>query len=80
MREHGPFSRLVVCASMHFSPNDFVHPDDKAALEQLEAIPGFATAVKAFLGFFDEKLTHGINSAKVLWSPSGSFARRAALR
>ena len=63
MREHGPFPRLIVCAIMHFSPNDFVHPDDKAALEQLEAIPGFATAVKAFLGFFDETLTHGINMA-----------------
>ena len=48
---------------MVFSPNDFVHPEDKAALEQLEAIPGFSLAVKSFLAFFNEKLVHGMNMA-----------------
>lgn len=31
------------------SPQDFIHPENEAARRNMEAIPGFATAVKAFL-------------------------------
>lgn len=48
---------------MNFSPNDFIHPDDRAAREQLEAIPGFETALKAFMKAVPEQYLHGTNMA-----------------
>ncbi len=45
------------------SPSDFIHPEDAAALEQLESIPGFATLVKKVLALGLEKLQYGINMA-----------------
>jgi Zn-dependent protease with chaperone function len=42
----------------------FVHPEDQAALEQLEAIPLFPECVKAFLKFFPERSLHGLNMAE----------------
>jgi hypothetical protein len=30
------------------SPQEFIHPEDEAERRNMEAIPGFATAVKAF--------------------------------
>jgi len=49
--------------SLHFHGNDFIHPADQAAREELEAIPGFTTALKTFLRTFHEQQFHGVNMA-----------------
>jgi Zn-dependent protease with chaperone function len=43
---------------LHYS--EFIHHEDAAARSQLEAIPGFASAVKAFLKIGFEQQMHGI--------------------
>lgn len=43
--------------------NDFIHPDDAAALNRLESIPGFATIVKKFYSLGLEKMCYGTNMA-----------------
>lgn len=43
------------------SPSEFIHPEDEAALRQLESIPGFPAFVKAFLSLGFEQLQYGIN-------------------
>ena len=48
---------------MNFSPNDFIHHEDKEALRQLEAIPGFDAVLKAGMRVLQEQLLHGINMA-----------------
>jgi Zn-dependent protease with chaperone function len=45
------------------SPQEFIHPEDEAARRNMEAIPGFAIAVKAFLRLGFEQYYHGINMA-----------------
>ena len=45
------------------NPQDFIHPEDEAARRNMEAIPGFATAVKTFLKFGMEQYLHGTNMA-----------------
>jgi len=45
------------------SPHDFIHPEDEAARRNMEAIPGFAAAVKAFLKPGMEQYYHGANMA-----------------
>jgi len=45
------------------SPQDYIHPEDEAARRNMEAIPGFAAAVKAFLKIGAEQYLHGINMA-----------------
>lgn len=47
-------------------PNDFIHPEDEAALRNMESIPGFSTAVKAFLKLGYEKMSHGVNMASTI--------------
>lgn len=44
-------------------PSDFIHPEDAAALRQLENIPGFPTLVKKFYALGYEKLFYGTNMA-----------------
>lgn len=44
-------------------PSDFIHPEDAAALRQLENIPGFPTLVKKFYALGYEKLMYGTNMA-----------------
>lgn len=44
-------------------PSDFIHPEDAAALRQLESIPGFPTLVKKFYAMGVEKLQYGLNMA-----------------
>jgi Zn-dependent protease with chaperone function len=44
-------------------PSDFIHPEDAAALRQLEAIPGFPTLMKKFYALGYEKLMYGTNMA-----------------
>ena len=41
----------------------FIHPEDERARRHLEAIPGFATSVKAFLKVGAERMFHGLNMA-----------------
>lgn len=40
---------------MSFNSNHYVHPDDKAALQALKAIPGFTTLMKTFMKEWSEK-------------------------
>ena len=44
-------------------PSDFIHPEDSAAIRQLENIPGFPTLLKKFYAIGLEKLQYGINMA-----------------
>lgn len=44
-------------------PSDFIHPEDAAALQQLESIPGFAALIKKVLAIGLENLQYGINMA-----------------
>lgn len=45
------------------TPSDFIHPEDAAALRQIESIPGFPALVKKFLSLGLEQLQYGINMA-----------------
>lgn len=50
---------------------EFVHPQDESALAAMKAIPGFTTAVKAFMKYFNETLVHGLFMAsKIRLSPT----------
>jgi hypothetical protein len=40
---------------------DFIHPEDETARRNMEAIPGFAAVVKAFLKLGMEQYYHGVN-------------------
>ncbi len=44
-------------------PSDFIHPEDAAALRQMEGIPGFAALVKKILAIGIENLQYGLNMA-----------------
>lgn len=46
---------------MKISPNEFMHPRDRMALEQLEAIPGFPTLVKKIMDIGLESFWYGVN-------------------
>ena len=53
-----------------YTPDDFTHPEDRAALEKLKAIPLFPACVKAFMKFLPERQLHGFNMAsKIRLSP-----------
>lgn len=47
-------------------PSDFIHPEDSAALRQLESIPGFPSLVKKFYALGYERLFYGTNMAKCI--------------
>lgn len=42
---------------------EFVHPEDRAALENMKSIPLFSQCVKLFLKVVNEQLLHGVNMA-----------------
>ena len=44
-------------------PSDIIHPEDAAALRQMESIPGFAALVKKVLAIGIENLQYGVNMA-----------------
>ncbi len=44
-------------------PSDFIHPEDAAALRQMEGIPGFAALVKKILAIGIENMQYGMNMA-----------------
>jgi Zn-dependent protease with chaperone function len=46
--------------------SDFIHPEDAAALQELESIPGFPTLVKKFLSLGFEQLQYGMNMASAI--------------
>jgi Zn-dependent protease with chaperone function len=46
--------------------SDFIHPEDAAALQQLESIPGFPALVKKFYALGIEQLQYGINMASTI--------------
>lgn len=43
--------------------NDFIHPEDRAALEQMQSIPGFTMIVKKALVVGLETMQYGVNMA-----------------
>ena len=47
-------------------PSEFIHPEDAAALRQLENIPGFPALAKKILELGFEKLKYGINMASAV--------------
>lgn len=47
-------------------PSEFVHPEDAAALNQMESIPGFPLLVKKVLQLGYEKLQYGTNMASAI--------------
>ena len=47
-------------------PSDFIHPEDAAALRQMESIPGFAAIIKKILAIGLENLQYGINKATTI--------------
>jgi len=49
---------------MKISASSYIHPEDKAALDNLTAIPLFPTCVKAFMKIFSEKFIYGTNMAQ----------------
>jgi len=46
--------------------SDFIHPEDAAALRQLEGIPGFPALVKKVLSLGFEELQYGLNMATAI--------------
>lgn len=47
-------------------PAEFMHPEDAAALRQLESIPGFPAVAKKVLELGYEKLMYGLNMASTI--------------
>ncbi len=47
-------------------PSEFIHPEDAAALRQLENIPGFSALVKKILALGFEQLQYGMNMASAI--------------
>ena len=45
------------------TPSEFIHPQDAAALRQMENIPGFPALVKKILALGYEQLQYGMNMA-----------------
>ncbi len=45
------------------NPREYYHEQDRKALEALKAIPGFTTALKAFMKLISERMLHGENMA-----------------
>ena len=49
-------------------PAEFIHPEDAAALRQLESIPGFPALVKKIMALGFEQLQYGMNMVTVRFS------------
>jgi len=47
-------------------PIEFIHPEDEAALRQLESIPGFPVLLKKVMSLGIEQLRYGINMASTI--------------
>lgn len=56
---------------MQISHREYIHPHDKAAMDNLKSIPFFTTMLKSFMNFFSEQQLHGFNMAqKIRLSPT----------
>lgn len=56
---------------MSINYREFIHPEDEAARQQLEAVPGFQTVTKYFMELGIEKFYHGLFMAeKIRLSPT----------
>ncbi|OPY55899.1 MAG: heat shock protein HtpX [Pelotomaculum sp. PtaU1.Bin035] len=49
---------------MKISPNEYIHPEDKAALDNLMTIPLLPACVKAFIKLYPEHFLYGMNMAQ----------------
>lgn len=47
-------------------PSDFIHPEDAAALRQMESLPGFAALIRKVLAIGLENLQYGVNMASAI--------------
>lgn len=47
-------------------PNEFIHPEDEAALRQLESIPGLPALMKKLLSMGVETMQYGLNMASAI--------------
>lgn len=56
-------------------PSEFIHPEDAAALRQLESIPGLPLLVKKILALGLEQLQYGINMASCIRLSSLQFPK-----
>ena len=48
------------------NPSEFIHPEDAAALRQMESIPGFPQLVKKILALGVEQMSYGYNMASTI--------------
>ena len=48
------------------TPSEFIHPEDAAALRQLESIPGFPALVKKIMALGLEQMQYGVNMATAI--------------
>lgn len=48
-------------------PSDFIHPENAAALRQMEEIPDFAVLDKKILAIGIENLQYGVNMVSSMW-------------
>lgn len=48
------------------SPADFIHPEDEAALSQMQNLPGFTAFIKKFMALGYETQQYGINMASAI--------------
>jgi serine/threonine protein kinase len=63
--ESGTLTKIVPAAhGLKIAPLNYIHPEDKAALDNLTAIPLFSTCVKEFMKIFTEKRIYGLNMAQ----------------
>ena len=46
---------------MKFNVNEIIHPEDKAAIKSLQALPGFDKFAKYMLAKFSEEMLHSLN-------------------
>lgn len=51
-------------SSIVFDPEDYTHPEDRAALAAVKAIPLFSQVLKAFMKACPEQMFHGLNMAQ----------------
>ena len=51
----------------------FIHPEDRDALNKLQAIPGLDSLMKKFMQAVTEDMMHGINMASKINSAPRSF-------
>ena len=53
----------VLYPQKNMHPSDFIHPEDAAALRQMENLPGFAAIAKKVMDVCSETLYYGLNMA-----------------